>query len=454
MPKPKIAMVGGGSYSWGPGLIRDILSVKSLSKAEFYLLDPNLGAAKDVAAISNRYNDALQTRASFIPTTDPAKALADADFVVITISTGGLDAMAPDLKIPERYGIFATVGDSVGPGGWARGMRNIPVFVKLAAQCKKYCPRAFILNYTNPMSTLTLTLSKCTDQPVVGLCHGLFENYIWLCRIFKLKREEEVRATYAGVNHFFWMLDFTIKGKPGYPMLERKLRGGKRLNDLIADTFVDGAGHSSASRLVASELYEEFGYLPYFGDRHTCEYFGRYLSPDRGRLKKHKLIRTTIAMRKKILRDAMKRARDLASGKLELDLKASRETAADIMAARVEGREFVDVMNLPNVGQISNLTHGPVVETSGMVSATGFAPISSGALPNALLNLTLPHALNQELIVAAAMAGDWVQANQALINDPACAHLPIAKIKEMGRKLLEANRKLLPQFFGRKKRQA
>ena len=47
--------------------------------------------------------------------------------MVLSISTGGLDATALDLEIPARYGVVQTVGDTVGPGGLFRGLRNIPV---------------------------------------------------------------------------------------------------------------------------------------------------------------------------------------------------------------------------------------------------------------------------------------------------------------------------------------
>lgn len=452
MRRPCIAMVGGGSYGWCPRLILDTLSVKSLAAAEFRLLDLDVTAAKDIAAVARRTNEALGTGATFAPTNDPAKAFDGADFVIITISTGGFDAMAHDIAIPERFGIYATVGDTVGPGGWARGLRNIPVFQALAEQMKRWCPAAFVLNYTNPLSALTRTLSLCTDQPVVGLCHGLFENYGHLMQVFKLQHEEQIRARYAGINHFFWMLDFTIDGKPGYPMLRRKLGRRKRIDDLLKAAYADEAGHASVRRLVASELYEQFGCLPYLGDRHTCEFFGRYLAPDRERLEKHGLVRTPVALRRRRRRADIKRVRALGAGKLSLPLTPSRETAADIMAARWEGKEFIDVMNLPNAGQIANLPNGPVVETPGLVNALGFEPIVAGPLPNPILNVTMPHVLNQELIVQAGLEGDWQMACQALINDPLCGHLPVAKIEQMGRKLLEANRQHLPQFFGRKAR--
>ena len=450
MPRPKIAVIGGGSFSWSPKLMRDILLKEEIENADVRLLDIDKEAADIISAIGKRLAKDWKLGGTFTPTTDPDRALDGADFVIITISTGGVDAMEHDIKVPERYGIFQTVADSVGPGGWARGLRNIPVFVTIAKRVQKNCPRAMILNYSNPMSTLTRTLSLATPQPVVGLCHGLFQNYRLLINIFGLKSEEELRASYAGINHFFWILDFSVNGRPGYPLLERKLRGGKKLDDLIRTTYVDPHGHASIRRLIASELYEDFGYLPYFGDRHTSEFFSRYLAPDRERLKTYHLVRTSAADRRRKRAVRRKETIALANGSEKMDRTRSRETACDIMAARWANADFIDVMNLPNVGQISNLPYGAVVETPGLVNMLGFAPVAVGPLPDQLVNVVLPHVMNQEFIVEAGLEGDWDRAYQALINDALCAHLPLPKVKRMGRQLLEANRRYLPQFFARR----
>ncbi len=445
MRRPRIAMVGGGSFSWMPHILKDIMLKPGLERADIRLLDLNLEAAEIVAAVGRRYIADWSLGAVLHATTDADEALDGADAVVITISTGGLDAMAHDLRIPEKYGIFATVGDTVGPGGWARGLRNIPVFASLARQIQKHAPDAFILNYTNPMSTLTATLCAVSRQPVVGLCHGLFENLRTLIRVFKLKGEEEISADYCGLNHFFWMTDFRIKGRPGYPLLRARLRGGKRLDDLVRDAYVDAHGHSSVRRLVASELFEEYGYLPYLGDRHTCEFFSRYLAPDDKRLRPYGIVRTFIEDRRRKLAQARQRALDIAAGRQKVEKKASRETAADIIAARVLNQD------LPNVGQISNLPIGAVVETPGMVNAMGFRPVACGAMPQPLANLTMPHAVNQMAIVEAGLEGNWEKAYAALAGDPLCSHLTIPQVRKMGRALLEANRKHLPQFFARRK---
>lgn len=452
MKQPKIVMMGGGSYNWSPGLLMDMILTPELENAEYRILDLSRENAETIATVGRRYASEWQLPATFIPTQDSDAALDGADFVVVTISTGGLGAMEPDLKIPEKYGIYQTVGDSVGPGGWARTIRNVPVFAKLAEDAKRLCPQAVLLNYTNPMASLTKVLALLTPQPSVGLCHGLFSVHQFLRTVFGLKDDSEISMRYGGINHFFWVLDFQIKGKPGYPMLRRRLTGGKSFDDLVRAAMIDPAGHLSRTRRVADEFFREYGYLTYMADRHTCEFVSRFLTPTPDRLAPYGIPRTSVADRKAKLAQKARQVKDLASGKTPLTKSRSRETAADIIAARVGGRTFVDIMNLPNVGQIPNLPMGTVVETTGVVNGLGFAPVHLGPLPEQLATMTHPHAVNADLTVEAALEGDWEKAYHALINDPLCSHLTVGQVKKMGRELLEANRKLLPQFFGRRSR--
>ena len=443
--KVKICFVGGGSYGWGPGLIRDTICRPEFQEVEFRIYDINLSAAKLIAQVGKKWAGEWNKKARFIPTKDKKRAFLDADFVYIAISTGGLDAMEHDLKIPERYGIFQTVGDTVGPGGWARGLRNIPVFVDLAQTVQHYCPKAVILNYTNPMATLTRTLCENTSQPVVGLCHGLFECYAIFKKIFNLKSEKDIKINFGGVNHFFWILDLKINGEDGYELLRCRLKG-RNFDELVRDTYADGAGFHS-DKLVAGELFQEYGYLPYIGDRHICEFFSRYLAPDERKLKLYRLHRTSIEERRQSKKRQLKGVKNLFSCKKILEPIPSREMAASISSCIATGGEFIDVVNLPNRGQIPNLPIGAVVETLGVVNSLGFTPLHVGPLPQKILNLVLPHAVNQKWIVDAGVTGDWDTAFKALINDPLCSHLSIPQIKKMGRELLEANRRYLPQFF-------
>jgi alpha-galactosidase/6-phospho-beta-glucosidase family protein len=140
MKRHRIVLVGGGSNAWTPNIVKDLLLTEGISNSDFVLFDINRKASDLNAAFLTKLNGQLKTGAHFISTDDRRKALKGADYVIITISTGGLKAMAHDLAIPERYGIYHTVGDTAGPGGWARFIRNFGVFVSLADDIKRLAP--------------------------------------------------------------------------------------------------------------------------------------------------------------------------------------------------------------------------------------------------------------------------------------------------------------------------
>ena len=445
MPKtdgPKIVMVGGGSYNWCPKLLRDLMLAEELEGSEIVLLDPKLKAAEEVKAAGEAMAKRFGRRYGIRPTRGEPGAFRNADFVIITISTGDLEMMAHDLAIPERYGIFQTVGDTVGPGGWSRSLRNVPVFVHLARQIERLSPRAVVLNYTNPLACLTGTIRRVSGLRTVGLCHGVFGNYHVLQKLFGC-REEDLAVRFGGVNHFIWVLDFSVRARAGYPLLKKRL-GRRSLDEALTEGETDEAGFHSHHALC-DELYRQYGYLPYVGDRHTCEFLPGYITPRKSALKRFRLVRTSIAQRRANRRRARRWTLALASGKAEPGPR-SRETAVDIIAAIARGKAFCDVVNLPNEGQIDNLPRGAVVETLGLVDGLGFRPISSGPLPPIIQQLVEPHCRCQLMTLEAALSGDRELALQALMADPLCAHLSPSEVRRMGLELMAATRKWLPQF--------
>ena len=439
---PKIVMVGGGSYNWCPKLLRDIMLTPEMEGSEIVLLDPKLSAAEEVKAagqaMARRWGKRYRIRAT---RSEPA-AFRGADFVIITISTGDLAMMAHDLAVPEKYGIFQTVGDTVGPGGWSRSLRNVPVFVHLTGQIEKYAPRAAVLNYTNPLAVLTGVISTVSSLRNVGLCHGVFGTYQLLQKLFGVK-ESDLAVRFGGVNHFFWVLDFTVKGRPGYPLLKRRL-AGRSLDEALAGGQTDEMGFHSHHKLL-DELYRQYGYLTYAGDRHTCEFLPGYLTPRPSALKRFNLVRTSVKQRYANRARARKWTLALAKGKTEPGPR-SRETAVDIMMAMSRGKSFCDVVNTPNVGQIDNLPRRAVVETLGLVDDLGFRAIAAGCVPDVLEPLLVPHCLCQKMTLKAALEGDRELALKALMIDPICAHLAPSEIRRMGLELMSATRKWLPQF--------
>ena len=98
-------------------------------------------------------------------------SLDGADFVIVCISTGGFRSMAVDLDVPATHGITQTVGDTVGPGGINRALRNVPVLVGIGKAMEEHCPDAWLFNITNPMTALTRAVCRETSIKTVGLCH-------------------------------------------------------------------------------------------------------------------------------------------------------------------------------------------------------------------------------------------------------------------------------------------
>jgi alpha-galactosidase len=441
--KAKIVMVGGGSYTWSPCLISDLIQTPELEGCDVVLLDIDLAAAKEIKAAADRFCTDNHKKFRFTATNNEEKAFKNADFVVITISTGGLDMMRHDLKIPEQYGIYQTVGDSVGPGGWSRLLRNVPVFEKMARKIEKLSPHAVVLNYTNPMAGLTGAIAQTTSLRTVGLCHGIFSTY-WLIRRLFLVEEKDISARFGGVNHFFWLLDFKVNGKDGYPWLHEKLGNGS-LDELLDNTpDINGIGKRGMDHMLLDEMLKEYGFLTYLDDRHTCEYFSTYLT-DPKMIKRFKLHRTTIEERKKALCKAREKIIKMAAGNEKI-IPRSRETAVDMIKAFVTNKPFTDVVNLPNVGQIENLPMGAVVETLGQVNSMGFMPIAIGPMPEILRGLTEGHCRVQKMTLEAALTGNKKMALEALMLDTLCSKLAPSDIRKMGTELMKATCEYLPQF--------
>ncbi|MDZ4198937.1 MAG: hypothetical protein U1E27_06585, partial [Kiritimatiellia bacterium] len=223
--------------------------------------------------------------------------------------------------------------------------------------------------------------------------------------------------------------------------LNHKLQD-RTLTDLMRESAPDPMGFKS-NRELATELFRLTGIMPYLGDRHTCEFLPGTIT-SRAAMEKYKLIRTTVGERREAMAERTRKLEAMIAGEVEPShLKRSRETAADIISAHILGQPFIDVGNVPNIGQISNLPMGTVVETAVRVDRNGFTPLTFGSLPEPVAGFIRPHAGVFNLVVEACFEGNRGKALQALRLDPICAHLDTDALMEMGQKLLHAHAKYL-----------
>ncbi len=433
--------MGGGSYQWGPKIILDVALKPELRGGTLVLHDINGAALDDLFDWGEKALNQADADLLLEKTLRVEDALEAADFVVLSISTGGLDATALDLEIPAQYGVVQTVGDTVGPGGHFRALRNIPVVVEIARTMERICPDAVLLNLTNPLTALTRAVTKATSIRAVGLCHELFSTLGMLSKMFDTP-EGAINVRVAGVNHFIWVTDVSVRGRDVTEEAFRRISGGEAREIALADSagdtdpFVNTWG-------FRTELCGLYGYLPAAGDRHLCEFVPGYLSDEKER-ERLDLRVTTVDVRRERLAADRERVKRMVRGDEAIPTGRSREEISDIIAAIWTGEDSVNIVNLPNAGQVRDLPLGAVVETYGSINGAGASGIVFGELPPPVAALVHPHVFNQEATVQAGLQGDRDLAFRTFVNDPLVASR--ADARALFDEMLEAHSAYLPQF--------
>lgn len=448
----KITIVGGGSYCWTPTLFRDFVCTPGLEGAEIVLQDINAKHLNDLHACCKSILAQLgKTRQYKLGATLSAeKALRGADYVILTITTGSYDSMEHDLKIPYKYGIWQPVGDTVGPGGISRALRNIPPVVKLAKQMERYCPNAWILNITNPMSTLTRSVWRYSNVRCIGLCHELYGT---LARLEKLLGAKNWRTDFdcvsVGVNHLPWITRLRYQGKDAFPLIRQALAKNAK-----ALATKKGAGTALDETLIGSnqvkfELFKSYGCLPAAGDRHIVEFFPYFCTEETQKGAAFGVKLTTIEDRRNgFTPNWKKRVANITSGAEPIKAECSQEATSKVVAALAGVAEWKDIVNIPNQGQVPGIAKDVIIETMGLITRDHVYGLPVGDVPPAILTQIQRHATNQEMTVEAAMTGDRAAVLQIMLNDPLCGAIRDYRLMEkMMNELLEANKQWLPQFF-------
>lgn len=445
----QVTIIGGGSYQWTPELLADLLGTRSLHGMRLVLEDVDPEPLPRMAALAARLDEVLKSRVQVATTTDQKEALDGADFVVVTISTGGFESMAVDLDVPARYGVRQSVGDTVGPGGISRALRNIPVLVGIARDMEELCPDAWLLNITNPMTCLTRAVARETGVRVVGLCHEV-GNWCLDLAIALGKPAESVRPVVEGVNHLPVITALEVDGQDGFDLLRRMIdeRGGRHA--LAARPDDEARPFSSADfvrrHLLALTLFDRWGAVPAAGDRHVAEFLPSVLTEASGWGASFNIELTTIAQRERHQREYEADVDAWLSGGKELQTWPSGELPAPVIDSLLTGTRRELPVNIPNAGQCADLPDGAVVESICVVDDGGVVGRDRAAAPPAFAELLRRHVAVQELTVTAALGGDRQLAAAAFELDPLSGRGDLRQVESMVDELLAGNARWLPQF--------
>jgi alpha-galactosidase/6-phospho-beta-glucosidase family protein len=447
----QVTIIGGGSYQWGPTLIADLLLTPCFADGGHLVLeDIDPLPLEKMQALATRMIEKLDVKTTVSSTTDQRRSLEGADHVVVTISTGGFESMSVDLDVPARHGIRQSVGDSVGPGGVSRSLRNIPVLVGLARDMEQICPDAWMLNITNPMSALTRSVCRQTSIKAVGLCHEVGNFNLDLAIALRLP-DTAVRPTVTGVNHFPVITALEVDGRDGFEVMRELVDSLGGLDALAPDPERGELEPMSAidwgvRNFLKLSMLDRWGVVPAAGDRHLAEFVPSILTEASGWGAAWGVELTAIADRVHSQDDYVSDVDRQLSGDEPLHTWMSGEMMALVIDSLTTGTRRELPINIPNAGQCPDLPAASVVESMCVVDRDGVRGRDQARAPAPVAELLRRHVATHELTVEAGVSGDRDLVLEALCLDPLAGRGDLHETESMATELLAGTARWLPQF--------
>ncbi|MDE7263967.1 MAG: alpha-glucosidase/alpha-galactosidase [Anaeroplasmataceae bacterium] len=452
----KIAYIGGGSKQWARTFMTDLALSEGLS-GEIGLYDIDIEAAKRNQQIGQRINQNPKTlsQINYKVYEKIEDCLKDATFVVISILPGTFEEMRSDVHAPEEYGIYQSVGDTAGPGGVLRAMRTVPIYEVFARKIKEICPKAWVINFTNPMSICVKTLYDVFPEiKAFGCCHEVFHAQAFLCLV--LGQELGIKATRkdiytdaSGVNHFTWITEAKYKDIDLLKLLPSFME--KYYEDgyyEYFDRFQFETDCFAYGNKVKMNMFKRYGILAAAGDRHLAEFVNpHWYLTDPQTVKDWKFNLTTVDFRVHQMEERINESKELASGKKEINLVASGEEATDLMKAILGHKVIISNVNLPNQGQCPQLPLGSIVETNCIFENDQVKPIVSKPLSLPVLHMVERASNNIDALYEGIKKRDFSLIFACFMNQALCSTLSIEDGEQLFKRMIQNTRNYLEEYY-------
>jgi len=419
MAGPKITYIGAGSSVFAAQLIRDLVATPGLDGGTFALVDIDAERLDLSRRLTEKVIAVSRKDWQVVSSTQREELLPETDYLINSIEVAGLACVDYDYEIPLKYGVDQCIGDTIGPGGIFKALRTGPEWLQIVADTQRLAPEAVVMNYTNPMSILTLAAARTASVPVVGLCHSV-QGTSRLLATFLGVPYEELQWRCAGINHNAWFTTLEHQGQDLYP----------RLRELAQDPAIyeqepvrlEVMLHLGAFVTESSGHFSE--YVSYF--RKRPDLIRRYArSGYRGESGFY--ARNWPRWRQ----ENADQARALLAETKPIELFRGHEYASYIVEAIELDRPAEIHGNVTNEGSITNLPASGNVEVACRIDAGGIQPQPFGPLPEQLAALNRAHMAVHELVVQALIDRDREKARLALMLDPLTA--AVCSLEEISR---------------------
>ncbi|TCN26614.1 family 4 glycosyl hydrolase [Mesobacillus foraminis] len=452
---PKVVVLGAGSLFFGRQAIWQMVHSEYLNKGTLALVDTNEERLNKLVKLARMVVEANKADLKIEGCVDRKQVLKDADFVVLSFAEDTVKYRGIDCAISEKYGIRMCSGDTIGPGGIFRAMRELPVIMECARDIEEICPEAWVINYINPSTVNGIALARyAPNLKSFALCdshHMPHKKIIYAKRagIIRDKSEytEETDRKFdlriAGVNHFTWLLKAEYEGIDVVPAIAESLKRS-------AETETTG-GDKGAKALfndaISGQLYDIFGYLP------TCTAHTKEYVPYWQGLGKRKDTIPPLSIwetedRYKRHEVMWKQVDSFLSGATpieEFTTSFGPDHATDIIENMVAGLGKPFYINTLNQGAVSNMNHDAFLELLCEVTMDGVKPLPVGEMPRGIRGMQELVLDTHELTAEAVVEGSMEKLRRAMLTDP-LVH-SIADADEMIKELLELEKDVIPESW-------
>ena len=423
----RVAFIGAGSVVFTKNLLGDILAFPELHGVDIALHDIDPDRLATAEAMTEYVAQDRGASPAISVHLERRAALDGADYVINMVQIGGHAATLLDFEIPARHGLRQTIADTLGIGGIFRALRTADHMLALGREMAELCPRAWLLNYTNPMAMLCrLVYGGTPTRNVVGLCHSVQFTTEDLAALVGVPAGE-VTFLAAGLNHQAFILRLERDGESLYPLLDERIESDPELQ-----------------RRVRVQLYRRLGYFPTESSEHAAEYVPWFMRHD-GEIERHRIpVGEYIRRSEENLLEYERVTKMLERGEA-MALTRSNEYAARIIHSMETGQPSVVYGNVRNTGLLPGLPDDCCVEVPCLVDGTGLHPVAVPDYPPELAALNRTFENPVELTVRAVLEARPELVRQAAMLDPnTAATLTLDEIDALCDELTEAHGDALP----------
>jgi 6-phospho-beta-glucosidase len=414
----KLAVVGAGS-TYTPEVIdglvrlREILPVDDLA-----LVDPAEERLQVVGGLAQRMLDRAGHPVRLTMTARLDEAVEGADVVLVQIRVGGQAARMVDESLPVPCGCLGQ--ETTGFGGLAKALRTVPVVLGIADRVRELAPRAWIVDFTNPVGIVTKALLDAGHR-AVGLCSAAMVFQRHFARVLEVA-PERLELDHVGLNHLTWEVGVRLDGADVLPRL--------------LGEHVDRVAPASG---LPADLVRRLGVVPSYYLHYFYEHDRVVDDQRRSRSRAEEVAEIERELLELYADEQLAEKPALLSRRGGAGYsEAAVELVASLFGGGDGGRH---VINLRNDGTLPFLADDAVVEVPARVAADGVSPLPMPALDPMHRGLVAHVSAYEELALEAALRGGRERVFRALLAHPLVGQADVAET--LTDRMIEANRRYL-----------